>query len=431
MSSRLNESGSFRDPSSQVWVEDGQVFRDIYPGYFEDYVLLMKSGLYNELVGRGLLLPHQEMERTENRIVLQPQMVPFITYPYEWCFSQLKRAALVTLEANQVALEYNMILKDASAFNVQYVNGNWKLIDTASFMKYEEGTPWKAYPQFIRHFLVPLVMCHYRGPQYLKMLLSNIDGLPPVDMCEGLPIKSFLNSGCVTFLHSFRVFRNANHKELRLKKEYLKILLKKLSRYIGSLKGKQNNANYTPDLDYAKAKCQVVSQFLNGKGLVGDLGANTGLYSRIASEQGREVVAIDKDHNCVEKIAHRDNILGLVVDLNNPTPAIGWGNQERKSFLERARFQTTLALALIHHLCIGNNVPLPKVAEQVRKITLGDLIIEFIPETDEKVKALAEGRIFPEYSQELFEKSFNAYFHLKGKRPIGASCRELYIYSIS
>jgi hypothetical protein len=158
-----------------------------------------------------------------------------------------------------------------------------------------------------------------------------------------------------------------------------------------------------------------------------DIGANKGEYSLMATRMGKSVVAIDRDHDCADSIP---GVLSLVVDLANPTPAIGWSNQERKSFLERARFDTVLALALIHHLCIGNNIPLEKVAEQLRWLTKDRLIIEFVPDTDENALLLGRGRSFPPYSEAIFEEEFSKRFILRGKKQIGDSCRKLYIYSI-
>ena len=96
-----------------------------------------------------------------------------------------------------------------------------------------------------------------------------------------------------------------------------------------------------------------------------DLGANTGIFSR----QGKEIencyiVSSDIDPGAVEvnyleaRKSKEKNLLPLVIDLVNPSPAIGWKNQERKSFLERAKPDVVMALALIHHLAIANNIPL-------------------------------------------------------------------------
>ena len=144
MASREQIGGSFRDPSGHVFISDGTVYRQVNHSYQANFDLLFSSGLYDHLVGRQLLIPHTEsvLPPLSNDIaykVLQPQQVPFISYPYEWSFSQLKDAALATLEIQTRALAHDMILKDASAYNIQFLDGKPLLIDTLSFEKYEEG----------------------------------------------------------------------------------------------------------------------------------------------------------------------------------------------------------------------------------------------------------------------------------------------------
>jgi precorrin-6B methylase 2 len=426
MSLETREKSSFRDPSSQVWTGAGMTFRDIHPCYFRTYKLLNDSGLYQELTERKLMVPHEHVSFSDYRITIRPEEIPFISYPYEWCFGNLKKAALTTLDVNIVALKHGMILKDASAFNIQF-NGKWKLIDTTSFEKYEDGQPWMAYGQFMRHFVLPLVFCQYRGSRYLKLSQIYLDGFP-LEMIRDLPVRSFLDLKTDLFVHSFRLARES--KPRTLKKEYLVQLLERLKGYIEGLHCKREKgwSAYEPENDYTEAKKEAVRLALGTtQGNLLDIGANKGTYSLMATRMGKHVVAIDRDYDCVDMIP---DVLSLVVDLSNPTPAIGWSNQERKSFLERARFDTVLALALIHHLCIGNNIPLEKVAEQLRWMTKDRLIIEFVPDTDEKALLLARDRIFPAYSQAIFEEEFGKRFTLRGKKVIGDSCRKLYIYSV-
>ncbi|MHB8779714.1 MAG: SAM-dependent methyltransferase, partial [Anaerolineales bacterium] len=110
----------------------------------------MNSGLYVKLVKAGLLISHVEVEQAPAEEeaafkVIEPECVPFISYPYEWSFSQLKDAALATLSIQKRALKHGISLKDASAFNTQFVRGKPALIDTLSFEIYKEGQPWVAY----------------------------------------------------------------------------------------------------------------------------------------------------------------------------------------------------------------------------------------------------------------------------------------------
>ncbi|MDD3861271.1 MAG: SAM-dependent methyltransferase, partial [Candidatus Gracilibacteria bacterium] len=160
-------SGSFRDPSGFLFFQNEQIFRQVNKYYEKNYDLLMDSGLYKNLVDKGLLVAHQEKEFSHfpelgNDMavhkIIQPERIKFISYPYEWCFSELKDASLATLEIQKTALEHDMSLKDATAYNIQFKEGRPILIDTLSFEKYEEGRPWVAYKQFCQHFLAPLVL---------------------------------------------------------------------------------------------------------------------------------------------------------------------------------------------------------------------------------------------------------------------------------
>jgi hypothetical protein len=192
-------TASFRDPSGFLFSQGGILYRQINRSYADDYSRLMESGLYERLVKAGLLIPHVELdraersdERSEERSrsavehslnaeafkIIQPERVPFISYPYEWSFSQLKDAALTTLSIHKRALKYNMALKDASAYNIQFVRGKPTLIDTLSFEKYKEGQPWVAYRQFCQQFLAPLALMAYRDVRLSQLLRVHIDGIP-------------------------------------------------------------------------------------------------------------------------------------------------------------------------------------------------------------------------------------------------------------
>lgn len=432
----LAEKSSFRDTDSRIVIIDDELYRLIYPEYFEHYRYFINSGLYYQLLIRDLIIEHKEVKNETGYTAIKPERISFISYPYEWSFSQLKSAALTTLEINLVALEHNMILKDASAYNIQYdlKSNHWKLIDTASFIKYKEGTPWLAYGQFIRHFLAPLLLAKYRGANSLKLLQSNIDGLIPKEISRILPIKSFLDTYCFMFLHSYRFTKNES-TNFKISKQKLVNLLDIMKRYIQSLKYKTSShwTKYETDTPYTLNKeveiIAILRSLKQRNGLLCDIGANTGKYSKIARAQEYKVIAIDYDHDCIERLTGQGNILPLVVDITNPTPAIGWGNFERKPFLCRHKLQNTMALALIHHICIGNGVPLKYVAQILREITQENLIIEFISPEDENFKLLANRKTsFPEYSQEIFEYELGKRFDLTYQKEL-SNCRTIYVYS--
>ncbi|MBI3161668.1 MAG: SAM-dependent methyltransferase, partial [Chloroflexi bacterium] len=199
-------SASFRDPSGFLFSRGGVLYRQINRAYQNDYARLMDSGLYERLVKAGLLIPHIEVDQLSARSeaafkVIQPERAPFISYPYEWSFSQLKDAALATLSIQKRALKLEMSLKDASAYNIQFVRGRAALIDTLSFEIYKEGQPWVAYRQFCQHFLAPLVLMSYCDARLSQLLRVYIDGVPLDLTSRLLPTKTKFNFGLLTHIH--------------------------------------------------------------------------------------------------------------------------------------------------------------------------------------------------------------------------------------
>src|SRR3989338_7398587 len=179
----MKEASSFRDPSGFVFYVNKDVYRQINSNYKEHYEYLITSGLYESLINSKLLIPHEEIDSQENFEIkpyknIKPEKIEFISYPYEWSFSQLKDAALLTLQIQKTAIEYGMILKDASAYNIQFLNGKPILIDTLSLEKYDEGIPWIAYRQFCENFLAPLSLTVYKDAGLAKLLQIYIDGIP-------------------------------------------------------------------------------------------------------------------------------------------------------------------------------------------------------------------------------------------------------------
>jgi len=206
MAANIRVPGSFRDSNGYVFLKDGIVYRAINPSYRADYERLMDSGLHRALTSAGLLIPHQEV-RPEDAAgqgvykTIRPEPVRFISYPYEWCFSQLRDAALATLQIQKTALEHDLSLKDCSAYNIQFHQGRPVLIDTLSFERYREGQPWQAYRQFCQHFLAPLAVMAMKDPRLNQLLRIHIDGLP-LDLASALlPLRSYLSFGLLLHLH--------------------------------------------------------------------------------------------------------------------------------------------------------------------------------------------------------------------------------------
>lgn len=452
----MNIHGSFRDPSGFLFWRDGAIYRQINTNYRETFDHLMNSGLYNSLVEAGLLVSHTETdippvnEATAYKVI-EPEKIHFISYPYEWCFSELKDAALTTMRIEKIALKHGMSLKDASAYNIQFMNGRPILIDTLSLETYREGRPWIAYGQFCQHFLAPLALMSLSSVKLGQLSRIYIDGIP-LDLASVLlPFRSKFIPSLFSHIHlhakNQKLFSGTHFgpDKFKINLKSLTTLVEYLENIVDALSCKRDSkewSDYYTGCSYSLSaldhKKQLISQYLDmirPKSLW-DLGANTGVFSRLASLRNIQTIAFDFDHESVEKnylLCKKNNeinILPLLIDLTNPSPAIGWENSERMSLQERGPTDTVLALALIHHVAISNNVPMGKIAGFFKNICR-TLIIEFIPNDDPQVKKLMLQRRFlcHEYSRQAFEREFYNYFSIQRSDAIGHSGRILYLMS--
>jgi hypothetical protein len=451
-----NISGSFRDPSGFLFVQEGLIYRQVNASYRNQYDHLLKSGLYQDLVDAGLLIAHTEVNLNLARSgdaykVIQPEAVPFISYPYEWSFSQLKAAALTTLEIQKRALALGMSLKDCNAYNIQFVKGKTTLIDTLSFEMYQKGLPWVAYRQFCQHFLAPLALMSYKDVRLNQLLRVYIDGVPLDLAASLLPFRSRFKLPLLLHIHLHaRSQQHFSDKVVdrdtargRVSRQSLLGLIDNLGSAVKKLQWSPQGtdwADYYQDDSYDSVgiehKKQLVTDFLDEAApkTVWDLGSNVGLFSRIAASKGIQTTSWDMDPRCVD-INYRQvttngetNLLPLVLDLTNPSPAIGWENRERMSIIERGPADMVLALALVHHLAISNNVPLDRIADFLARLCSW-LIIEFVLKSDPKVQRLLSTRedIFPNYTRQGFENEFGRLFEIKRSEQIRNSKRILYL----
>ena len=447
-------SASFRDPSGFLFSRGGALYRQVNHHYEREYARLMESGLYEKLVKAGLLIPHLEVDQALAESdsaykVIQPERVPFISYPYEWSFGQLKDAARATLSIQRRALKMGMSLKDASAYNIQFVRGKATLIDTLSFEIYKEGQPWVAYRQFCQHFLAPLALMARRDIRLNQLLRVYIDGVPLDLASELLPAQTRLNFGLLTHIHlhagAQKRYAGAQVKSraATMSKQAMTGLIDSLDSSVRKLDWKPGGtewANYYDITNYSDAAFEHKQQLVREwsakvkPSLVWDLGANIGVFSRVAGGSGAFVVSSDVDPAAVEqnyKIsqeAKEQNILPLLLDLTNPSPSLGWANRERDSFGARGPADLVLALALIHHLAISNNVPLPQLADFFASAGKW-LVIEFVPKSDSQVQKLLISRedIFPQYTRAGFEEAFQGRFKICETVNVRESERVLYL----
>ena len=445
---------SYRDNAGFVFEQDGIFYRCINKVYFPHYDKLIQSGLYSELADAERLINHAEQDNSlftlpdnyQLKIIL-PEQIPFISYPYEWSFNMWKDAAIVTLKVMQIAMAKGMILKDATPFNIQFFKGRPVIIDTLSFEIYEEGKPWIAYRQFCECFLSPLLLMHYGHRDTAKLFMAYPDGIPLEITKSLLPLKSKLNLHVYmhVWMQTMVTAKTKNHSTSKNHFSFkkLQILIKGLLAFVGNLDVKRNKSvwdhYYTDTIlgdKYLLDKKSLVANFCESISFkeVIDLGANDGYFSWLLKDKVTNIIAVDFDSNCVNELYNKlrlekvKNIIPLVASLNTPSPAIGWANSERTSLSTRLKADLILALALVHHLAIANNVPLSKIADWFAGMGRY-LIIEFVPKQDEKVKQLLLHRadIFAKYDIENFKKAFGNYYNIIKEEKVGDTARVLFL----
>jgi len=441
---------SFRDPAGFVFAVDGVIYRQVNLAYAKQYEHLTSSGLYAKLTGEGLLIPHTESNDNlvlspDHYKTLLPEQLSRLSYPAEWCPEQLKDAALLTLMIQRLAMANGMSLKDATPFNIQFVNGQPILIDTLSLELYDHTKPWIAYRQFCECFLFPLYIHRYAQTGTAKIAAAWPGGIPAVVTARLLPWKSRLNAGA--WLHVFLQNRVTSRKSpideqhLKFSKAKLDNLIDHLGSTISRLSIKANASsawsNYYDETilgkEYLTAKQQLFRQYLDGIRFADalDLGCNDGYFSKILAGTDASVIAVDSDWPCLDRLyrEHIPNILPLCVDLANPTPATGFRNAERASFTDRAASDLVVALALIHHLALVNNIPFGLIADYFGQLAKKYLIVEYVPLSDPKANDLIARRQSPvaDYDPQHFELAFSRNFEIENKAPIAGSERVLYL----
>jgi hypothetical protein len=453
----VRNSGSFRDPSGIVFSRNEVIYRQVNKSYEQQFRELNASGLYSSLVEKGWLISHVETDEPfafENGLlVIKPIRIPFVSYPYEWSFSAYKDAALLTLMIHRHALEHGMVLKDASAYNVQFISGRPVFIDTLSFDTYQEGLPWVAYGQFCRHFIAPLLLMANVDIRLNRMMSTFIDGIP-LDLCARLLGRKggfFSKQHIHWHASSIRKYSDTkNQIEMEKTKQKISLSLKSQLNLIDSMiislekiqPAHQNTewANYTVLTSYSEdgsaSKQSIVSRFLAdiAPKMVWDLGSNDGAYSLLAESIGATTIAFDADPIAVDRCyvstrGKNKSILPLLMDLTNPSGDIGFAGTERVSPVKRGRPDCVMMLAVIHHLAISNNVPLELLSDWLHSLS-NHLIIEFVPKSDPQVKRLLASRIdiFNEYNQANFESVFSRKWTIIDQSQVLNSERVVYLF---
>ncbi len=446
---------SFRDPHGFVFTRDGAVYRQIAERHREHFDLLLSSGLHERLVRDELLIPHTDapidlaMGPDAYRII-RPEQVPFVSYPYEWGFEQLRDAARLTLRIQSIAMDHGMSLRDATSFNVTFHRGRPIFIDTTSFERLAPDRPWVAYRQFCEQFLAPLTLASATDARLTRLSVAYPDGIPLDMAARMLPRKARRRPSVLTHIvmHGRSQVRHAadgaSHGGRRFSSNAFRGLVDSLTKAVDRLRPPMDAQSWTGYYDEAShydaeafaAKERLVDAALDRirPSTVWDLGANTGLFARHATQRRIDTIAFDFDPSVVDaayvaaRTADDRHLLPLVMDLANPSPAIGWANEERDSLSQRGPADLVVALALMHHIVIGRNVPMDRFVAQLRTWG-GSALLEWIPKGDEKVQALLRARedVFDGYDEDSFRRTLEDRFQILSRDPIAGTDRVLYL----
>ncbi len=456
-------AGSFRDPSGFVFFREGRVFRAVdetCQGVLEG---LADSGRFDDLVARRLIVDTQFVKLGEllDELrddcpgvdhFLEHEVIPTITYPYEWSVSMLADAGIHTIDLQLELLKDGCALKDATAYNIQFVEGRPQMIDVASIERPQRQDVWFAYGQFLQMFLYPLLLNRYQHWDLHSDFLGKINGRDiesvgrAFSWWQKLRPGLFLDVTMPLWLHRWaEKGRRAQRETLEkpadntraqvLNLQRMRRKLRKLAdsyRPSGVWTDYTNICNYDGEAELAKkgAVCKFLMQ--SNPRQVLDLGCNTGEYSRLAAECGAEVLAADADHDAIEMLYRglKDrpaNITPVVLDLANPSPAIGFMNLERPAFAQRAKADCVLALALMHHLLVSANMPLAGVCDLLHSLTERDLVLEFVPPEDEMFQRLMKFRVdlFQDLTLAQCKAAFAKRFEIREEVAIANSQRTL------
>lgn len=461
----VRHPSSFRDPAGQIFDVDRRILRSVDSSAAAQMRQLCKSELFRELLQRKWIPATSILEADEHgalydslgrpELVLEHERIRFISYPYEWPFYLLRKAALFHLEVHLLALDHGFTLKDASAFNVQFTGVLPRFIDVLSFAPYVDDGVWIGHRQFHNQFVHPLLLTHLKGVGHHAWYRGSPEGIGSSDLVKLLTMWQKLTPG--VFLNVVLAEWLQRRSELseaasarranaaRLPKKALMAMLQGLRRWIESFELPTEPspwAEYVTECNYLRTgtefKRDQIREFIRAMKphSVLDLGCNTGDFSVIALEEGAtEAIGLDGDLNalnraCVRAESVAGDFLPLYADLADPAASQGWANRERSALTERLGCDGVLALAVLHHLVIGRNVPLAEVVRWICSLApVG--ILEWIPKVDPQVQRMLRVRedIFGGYGIEAFEKALRENAEIVRVSEIPGTKRRLYWYS--
>ena len=463
---------TFRDPAGSLRFEGDQAVRSIAPSARADVLDFIDSPLYQAMQQRGDLIA-AAIDDSDPQLILRHPRIPIPTYPWEWTSSQWLAAADLTLNLCEEAIAAGWILKDATPLNILFIGPRPIFVDILSFERRNPArrnparrnpdrrdpasrdpnpSIWLAYAQYVRTFLLPLLMdrlLHWP----LSLSLFRRDGYEPADCFAALPWRHRLSRAALWPITLPTLLDRRKQAAAPLKKDappkksrshdpelathILRRTLKDLRRL--TLRATPHSArsnwsdyprtltHYTPEqsqqkLDWVRRVLETTQP-----ARVLDIGANTGDFSALAASLGAEVVALERDQAAADRLfrmARQRNlsILTIHADLARPTPAVGWRNAESLALLPRleAQFDLVLMLAVIHHLLLMEQIPLPEILALCHRLTRRHLVLEWVPVADPMFQSLLRGRddLYGSLSEADLTAACAGRFHLIDRQPL-------------
>jgi len=454
-------AGSFRDRDGRIYHYQDRVFRGLSAAALDNYQQLQEKLFYQELAEAGKIIGTRQLSEQENPLpdevkaqwagFLEHDRVPVISYPYEWTFSMLKDAASLQLHLLERAISNNFTLKDATPYNIQFIHRKPVFIDIPSFEQLKQGEPWVGYRQFCEMFLFPLMLQAYKQCNFQPFMRAAINGIDVQSAAALFGFRDRFRKGVMShvWLQSKLDRRyggssenvRSSLKSAGFNRELILVNVRKLQKLIKRLDWEAAGSewgDYAEFHNYSDNDHQLKENFIRDAiaaeqpQIVWDIGCNTGQFSRIAAALCGQVVATDIDHLAVERLYRDkeapDNILPLVQNLADPSPNWGWRNRERSDLQSRSRPDLVLCLALIHHVVISANIPLPEFIDWLAGLT-DKLVIEYVSRKDDKVQTLLRNKEdkYQDYSRDSLEASLKQHFSIRKQQDVNNGDRTLYL----
>lgn len=459
------ESSSYRDREARVFYDDaGGVCRALSARALGEWEALRQTRFFGQAVESGNIVRTEQLSDANIAFgndteqwagLLQHEVIPFVSYPFEWSFGMLQDAALLHLDLLDAALAEDFTFKDGTAYNLQWRGIRPVFIDVASMERHAAGQPWAGYRQFCQTFLYPLLLQAYKNVPFQPWLRGRLDGISPQECWNLMSFRDFFRRGVPShvFLHAWFQSRRTldsvdSTKALvaaGFRKDQIRANAKGLKRLLRGLRWSPPASawsEYADENTYSAADRQRKETFVRSAvrsqhwGLVWDVGCNTGIYSRIAAENSDQVVAIDADPLAIERLYQslksnsddsRAPILPLVNNLVDLPGGLGWRGAERKALIDRGRPELILCLALVHHLVIGSGVPLRELLTWFADLG-ASLVIEFIDKDDPMVRRLLRGRRdnSADYEPAVFDQLLSQMFDVVRTETLESGTRKLY-----